>query len=165
MEELAKKGIMDIFPVIAIVFGVAITTILAVVIITNVNEEFTDFVDDYPTPNSTWNVALEMRDDFDGIVLAALIVLIIIALILAAVIPANPVFIPVYIMVAIFGVIITVPLSNGFEEFINDSSISGAAAYFPMATFIFANLPVIIVALIVMMMIVTYAKGGMSNER
>ena len=163
--EMKKKGIMDIFAIMAMVFGIAVITIMVTVMVLELDTGFESFVESSTVANDTWQTGVEISENFDIIVLGAFIVLIIFALILAAVIPANPVFIPVYIVIAILSIVVSVPISNFFEDFINDAAITAAATHYPMATFIFANLPIIMVAVLIMMMIVTYAKGGMSNER
>jgi len=158
-----QKGLMDVIYILTFIFGAAIIFISVTMIMNEMDSSMEEFFQDADSsvPNDTWNEAVEVTENFDILVLGAFIALIVMALILAAVIPANPVFIPVYLMLAFVAVIIAVPISNTFEDFSAESSFQSIVTnHYPIATFIFQNLPIIIVVIIAMMMIVTYAKGG-----
>jgi len=164
---VGKRGIMDVILLAALVFVVAIAAVVGTHLFAEINENLQDSpIGESSYANKSWISAVEVSENFDSLVLAAFIAMIIMSLILAAVIPAHPIFIPVYVFIAILAVVISVPISNAFDEFANSATLSGTVnSYFPMADFILSNLPIIIVVLIGLMMVVTYAKGGRGFER
>lgn len=163
--ELNKKGALEIITVM-------VTIIVLFIIIMVMHKAWTEMADKFqesPMAESIpTNATLEMADNlvsgFDVIGLAAFICLVVVVLVLAMLIPANPAYIGLFIIIGVIAVIIAVPFSNMWEEFSLNSEMASTTNALPITSFIMANLPLIVAALIGLLLVVTYAKGGVSGE-
>lgn len=73
-------------------------------------------------------------------------------------IDSSPVFLIVGILVLMVAIIVAVPVSNAYEDFISDSSLAATAAEYGIMTTLMNNLPIVITFLGGLFLIVLYAK-------
>ena len=157
--EMNKKGIMDIILIAGILFALVVSAIIVTAVFDELDPGIQESIGSSSRANDSWMDVKAVTENFDMAVLAGFICLVIISLILAVVIPANPVFIPVYIVLGLFVLVIAVAISNGYDMMSDSSQLSGIVNdHYPVSDFIMTNLPLLMGILVVIMMIITYAK-------
>lgn len=159
--KMNRKGITDIFYLLAILFVIVVTVIIGTGIYSEVADKLyeTEAISSNTRANSTIAHLEDVSQSYDWITLAALFGFFIVIIVLAITIPANPAFMLLFIGLAILLVLFSVAVSNSYEEFAASSEISGTVtSYYPMTDLIMSNLPIIFTILAVLLMIITYAK-------
>lgn len=77
-------------------------------------------------------------------------------------VPSHPIFAPVFGILMVITVLVSVALSNAYEELTNNAILAGAAAEQGVVVFIMINLPLLSVILGAIIMVISFAKppGG-----
>lgn len=93
------------------------------------------------------------------------LIFILVGLIIAMVVGAftiqtHPVFAVASFLILIFVIILAAVFGNVFSEYVENPQMSEAAASFSTMTLVFQNLPLIILAAGVLIMVVLYGKSG-----
>jgi len=97
-----------------------------------------------------------MLDKIGFAIFAGLVLLLIVS---AFLVDTHPIFYPFFILILIISVIISVPLSNAWEEITADSAFTEAKADFPITDHILGKLPVYTVVIGFLGILVLYAKS------
>jgi len=80
-------------------------------------------------------------------------------------VPSHPIFAPVFGILMIITVLVSVALSNAYEELTNNAILAGAAAEQGLIGFIMINLPLMSLIIGAIVMVISFAKppGGDQN--
>lgn len=101
---------------------------------------------------------------FDYIFLAMVIGLTIVGYVFAFMTKESPIFIWLNIIVVMVMVIAAVALSNAYEEVRENSVLNATAQEFPIQTYVFDNLPLLVTIAIAGMFLVMFTFGGSRVE-
>lgn len=158
--KVNRKGIVDLFQLMIILFSVSMTLILVTTLYGAWTDKFYDTtLSEYSYANASTTQILEVTQSFDWILIAVLIGVFIGVSILAMYIPSNPGYIVFYILLAMIGVVIAGGMSNMYEEFADAPELSGTvSSYYPMTDLIMSNLPYIFLAFVGLLLIITYVR-------
>lgn len=113
-------------------------------------------------PNATADRIQNQADEFPGTwdytFLTIFIAVVIGVLALSYALRSNPIFFFVFLIVVIVLGGLAGYISNAFEEMTQDSVLGAAAANFPIMSFVFNNYLLFVVAMVMLMIIVFFAK-------
>ncbi len=101
-----------------------------------------------------------LESTFDNLFIAIIVGLSIVGYILAYMVKDNPVFIFINLLVIIIIVVVGAAISNAYAIIEADSELAATAASFPAQHFFYANLPIILTALIAGMIITMFVSGS-----
>lgn len=139
-----KKGsILDIFPIMIILFLVILVSIACYKVWDVVNES--QLFHDDPYANETMKQTQKVLLSYDNLTVMIFLMLSLVTIVLASQVYNNPAWFFIALMVLVIGVIVAVIISNSYEDIYNDNSLSSAASQFPKTTFLLGKLPYYIV--------------------
>lgn len=75
-------------------------------------------------------------------------------------IDTHPIFVPIFALLLIIAIVVSIPLSNAYEELSQDALLSGAAAQQGIIVFIMANLPLVTFIVGLLSLLIAFAKTG-----
>jgi hypothetical protein len=159
-----KKGnvISDVILLVVVLFIISLTVFISFKFMDDMNEEI-------QSDSDMNNVSKESSQEsttrfpllFDGLILTVLILIWILLIVASFNIDAHPIFFAVMIILFIFVIVITIDLSNSFEEITEDEELVEYKVDFPITVWIFNNLIKIVIAFGATIMLVLYGKMRM----
>lgn len=72
--------------------------------------------------------------------------------------PSHPIFFPFFVILLIVSVLVSIPLSNAYEELANQAVLQSTSIQQAAINFIMGNLPVVALILGIIVMILSFAK-------
>ncbi len=75
-------------------------------------------------------------------------------------IESHPIFVPIFALLLIIAIIISIPLSNAYEELSENAVLSGAASQQGLIVFIMSNLPLVTFIVGILSLVIAFAKPG-----
>jgi hypothetical protein len=100
----------------------------------------------------------------DTMVGLAFIGLLLVLLISAILVPTNIIWTVIYMIVGTIMWFLSVPISNMWESFINNPSMSGMVAEMPLTNQLFSNLPIFTTIILMILIVILYGKRFMFSE-
>ena len=100
----------------------------------------------------------------DTMVGLAFIGLLLVLLISAILVPTNIIWTVLYMIVGTILWFLSIPISNMWESFINNPSMSGMVAEMPLTNQLFTNLPVFTTIILMILIVILYGKRFMFSE-
>jgi len=107
------------------------------------------------TVNSGIDKTAKMGDTMVGL---SFIGLLLVLLISAILVPTNIIWTVIYLVVGTIMWFLSVPISNMWESFINNPSMSGMVAEMPLTNQLFSNLPVFTTIILMILIVILYGK-------
>lgn len=160
-----KKGITDVFFIVAILFAIAISFLIAMFIATNLRTSMTDTITTMDNTsgvmfNQTISVVPQVTDTAFLIILIGLIIGILIASFLFY---SHPIFMVIYIIMSIGALLVAVIFSNVYETVSTTSGLNSSIAYLPITNYVMLHLPLFVLGIIALSIIIIYAKSQMGG--
>lgn len=103
----------------------------------------------------------KMGDTLVGLSFIGLLLVLIISAIL---VPTNIIWTVIYMIVGTIMWFLSVPISNMWESFINNPSMSGMVAEMPLTNQLFSNLPIFTTIILMILIVILYGKRFMFSE-
>ena len=107
------------------------------------------------TVNSGIDKTAKMGDTMVGLSFVGLLLVLLISAIL---VPTNIIWTVIYLVVGTIMWFLSVPISNMWESFINNPSMSGMVAEMPLTNQLFSNLPVFTTIILMILIVILYGK-------
>ena len=107
------------------------------------------------TVNSGIDKTAKMGDTMVGLAFVGLLLVLLISAIL---VPTNIIWTVIYLVVGTIMWFLSVPISNMWESFINNPSMSGMVAEMPLTNQLFSNLPVFTTIILMILIVILYGK-------
>lgn len=162
-----KRGISDVLLVMVVVFTMAISLLIIVFIAGTLDDALTTGFDN-PVNNisaETFHEGIgKVTSSADTIFLMVFIVFIIGLIITSFWFFSHPIFMVLYFILGLGGLVVSVPLSNAYQELADTPVLATAVGHLPMMDFIMNNLPLIVGVLIVLSIIIIYSKSRTSSD-
>lgn len=152
---LNNKGSMtDILYIVFAILFISVTFLIAFQLYNTALPMMREEVQSSQMSNTSINAMIEMTETFDYLFLGLLIGLILAMVISSFLVDIHPIFMPMSIFFMITAIIISVPVSNIYQNMIANLSLESDL---PLTLFIMANLPYFIAVLGTINIIVVYA--------
>ena len=152
-----KRGILDLFVFLVIVFILAIVIIVLYIIISNIRAGADPLLN-----NAVSSQVLEASESAIGIMdytyMITLVMLIISLIISMIFIRSHPVFLFVSLILVVILIVLAAVLSNTFEEFTSTGEAAVAAEHFPITLYFVGKLPLVVLVAAVLGLIALMAK-------
>lgn len=162
LKYARKNGISDVLLVIVVVFSMALFLLLMVYISNALDNSITPMMDS-AVDNTSAEVFHEginkITNTADYIFLMVFIVFVIGLIITSFWFFSHPIFLVLYLILGIGGLVVSVPLSNAYQEVADKGMFSTAVSHLPILDYIMNNLPLIVGVLIVLSIIIIYSKS------
>jgi len=78
-------------------------------------------------------------------------------------IDTHPVFIPIFALLLIIAIVVAIPISNAYEELIDNADLATAAEQQGIIVFLMSNLPIVAFIVGLLSLIIAFAKRGGSQ--
>lgn len=158
MTTTGKKGILDLFFIIIILFGVGIAIVVFYMIIHAVKTDIEPKLDN-PTSTQvltdTQNTVLNMDYTF----VIAFVMLMIFVIVSLAFIRSHPIFFAVSLILLVILILVAAILSNSFEEISNQpGAFNESVEQYTMVPYYMGKLPLIALITATLGFIVLFAK-------
>lgn len=114
--------------------------------------------DDSAEINASLEAGTAVVATYDYMLLGGIVAIFIGMIILAFMIPASPVWAIVYIVIMIVNIVLCSVVSDTYRAFAESPNLAAEAAALPMQGFIMMNLPLIMFALGLLVLVITFAK-------
>lgn len=160
-SRMGKKGsIMDIFFIVLIVAALAITSVLAFVLLTKFNAQMqvTPGISQ-PSKDILSAAQAKFPKTFDGVFAIVLVFSIITTLFLASLVDVNPIFLPVSVVIFIFIVILCSAIGNTYYDLASNPELATYAQQFVIIPFVMNHLVEVMLVFGFAVAVVMYAKS------
>lgn len=161
MKTMTKKGsIMDIFFILVLVSALAITSVLAFMMLSKINTQFQTNPTISTEGKSIMNTAqTKFPKTFDGVFAIVLVFSIITTLFLASLVDVNPLFLPIAIVIFIFVVVLCAVMGNTYYSFASQPDMAAYSQQFIIIPFVMTHFVEVMLAFGFSVLIVMYAKS------
>lgn len=156
---MVKGSVLDLFYVIAILFGLGIALFIGAMLQSKWDEA-TDFTG---TAQSIIEESGKAVGVFDKILFGLFLGSAISTFVLAFQIRTHPIFFFFSLFLLVMSILVSAQVSNAFDRFINATQMTGYKSKFPITIHIFEKFPLYILLIGVLIILALYAKfkGGM----
>lgn len=161
LASSGKKGnaVVDTITVVVSIF-------VFVLIIYFGSKVFSDFRDDVNTEDSLSNESIDLINTqearynslFDGLFITFLILIWALVIVASFTIDANPIFFIFTVVLLLIVLFISLILGNAYEEINQESSLAGVSAGFPMTSFVWEHILLVIIVIAFSIVIVLFGK-------
>jgi F0F1-type ATP synthase assembly protein I len=158
-----KKGFLqgDSIYFMAMFFMLGIVVVIGYYVLSNINTEFqadTLIPTEAKTVLSKWTT--KYNAVFEWFMVTVILGIFIGFIVTAYYLQTNPVFTAISLLILIIAVGISIYLANAYYSFSSSSGITQYAEAFPITQLIMNKLPIFMVFIMVIYIIILYAKGG-----
>lgn len=152
-----KKGILDIFIIIIIIFALAVSIIIFYVIIHAIKTPLSETLNN-PTSTEVLEKTETTALNYDYIFPITIVFLGIFVIISSFFIRSSPIFFFISVILLVIAILISAILSNTFESFTASPDINASASNFVTTSWFMGNLPLVIAVIFMLAVIVMFAK-------
>lgn len=162
----SKKGnaVSDTMAVLIIIIVFVVCSILTFTVFTDIKDVFTGA--DTWLNNDSQQIITDQYNDYpdiyDAAIITAFFLLWIGGIVASFLIDAHPVFYVISFLIIIAVIIGAIFLYNGFDEYLQDDSLTSLSANFPMTAFLLDHLIGAVFAVAVSILIVLFGKSRLS---
>lgn len=157
-----KKGIADTIVILVTLFSLAITIIVAIYLSSELKTRLTPVLNEQDPSNvstTALNNTLDAGIKYYDIIFVSMFVISVLGMVITSFLfYAHPVFVVIYIILSIGSIISSVFVSNIFETISSNSVFVSSLSSIPMTVWIVQNLPLLTAVLVMISIIVIYAK-------
>lgn len=157
-----KKGIADTIVILVTLFSLAITIIVAIYLSSELKTRLTPVLNEQDPSNvstTALNNTLDAGMKYYDIIFVSMFVISVLGMVITSFLfYAHPVFVVIYIILSIGSIISSVFVSNIFETISSNSVFVSSLSSIPMTVWIVQNLPLLTAVLVMISIIVIYAK-------
>lgn len=161
-----KKGIVEIITVIVILLVVAIGFVAVVFVGLKVNDTLGPKISELSAESgdnisyNAMNSTITKTVDSANYLFLALFVLLVMSLVITSFLFfSHPIFLVAYIILAVGALIVSAPISNVYEKVSQIGVFNESVAKLTIPSYIMLHLPVFVLGLIVITIIIIYAKS------
>lgn len=156
---LGRKGqISEVATFIIMLFILSITVTAAWVVSDQVADGLRESTINDSVPASSINAVENVGKMGDAVMLISFAGMVLLLIISAVLLPTNPIFTLLYILGVTLVWFISIPISNGYEQFASQGAFATAAASLPYTNALMSNLPYVTGAVAVLLVIILYGK-------
>jgi hypothetical protein len=164
-----KGGVQDLLFAIALFFAIGMISLVAVNIGSNVlggikNAGVAELGPNEQLINDTLDDGVEISGMGDTVFLIIFAGYSLVLLLTALATEFNPAYFILFFMISILGVVIAVPFSNAYEQFYLSDAFNSYAGNFTITSTVMSNLPFVIGAMSLVLLVVTYARARTGKD-
>lgn len=156
-----KSSILDIFPIMVIVFAVILTTLICYIVWEKVNQSNVYAAD--TNANSTMKLTERTLLNFDNLIFMMFIVLSMVTIVAASMVSNNPAWFFIALIVLGIAFVIAVAFSNVYEKIADNTNLESVSAKYPKTQFLFDKLPIYVILMLFSIMVSMYIGYRVSN--
>lgn len=75
-------------------------------------------------------------------------------------VPSHPIFIPIFAILLVITIVVAIPLSNAYNDFATNPTLSSTASQQGLIGFMMGNLPIVAFVVGIIVLIISFAKPG-----
>lgn len=155
-----KKGsVIDILYIILVLFGLSIVLLVGFKMYSNITNDLAAQYPDVASATLAQSSLQQMFLNYDKLLMFIFVMGIIGTVILAFFLDSHPVFTIIAVIVLILFTLFAGVLSNLYEDIEQSPSLQNEVAQYPITSFFWLHLPKFTVLSIVVVIVVTFAKG------
>ncbi len=169
-----RGGLTDVFLFIIITFTMLFISGVMIFIATTTNDKLHEALDNNPAVNKNVNASLVIEQTFGEVPNAYTVMywsslVIIVGMVISIfignfLVQTKPVFIIPYFFIVVIAIIVSVPMSNTYEQIISTPELASAFSGFIGANFIMFFLPIWVTMIGFIGAIILFTNMGQTNE-